>query len=110
MLTVAEAKELALDFLVQDFELSTEERDWFTVLDARSVDNCWYIVEVGLEGLPDKWILQVYEHGECDPCYTFVSPLTGSNETADLVELPEGIAKAVAADRANQLIGSVHTG
>jgi hypothetical protein len=31
----------------------------------------WYVVEIGVEGLSDKWVLQVYDTGECDPSYTF---------------------------------------
>lgn len=98
IVTATAAEQLALDFLLQDLAIPPDDREWFAVLDSRVV-NTWYVVEIGVEGLPDKWVLQVWDTGICDPCYTFVSPIKASSGTNDLVELPEPIAQAIAAER-----------
>ncbi|MGD1713601.1 hypothetical protein [Dapis sp. BLCC M172] len=105
MFSQKEAERLAIDFLSNDLEVAQIEKDWFTIRYAKQ-EPSWYIVEVGIEGCPDYWILQVYDTGECDPCYTFVSPLSGSQDTDDLQELPESIAKAIAFERGSQEIAS----
>ncbi len=107
MVTQLDAKQLAINFLADDFELQDEEQEWLTVVDSRLVNEGWYIVEVGVEGLPDKWVVQVYENGECDPCYTFISPILASEITTDLEEIPEGIAMAIESERAGQIIEKV---
>jgi hypothetical protein len=56
-----------------------------------------------VEGLPDKWVLQVFDVGQCDPCYTFVSPMP-AGEDADLQEFPSRIATVVAQERSGGLI------
>lgn len=98
IVTAKEAEQLALDFLMQDLEIPPDDRDWFTILACRNVDT-WYVVEIGVEGLPDKWVLQVWDTGVCDPCSTFVSPIKASSGTSDLAELPASIAGAIASER-----------
>ncbi|MEB3357939.1 MAG: hypothetical protein VKK04_14525 [Synechococcales bacterium] len=98
-LTSNDAAAIAFHFLTNEWELAPEERDWFTVLSSRLVGESWYVVEVGIEGLPDKWVLQVYDTGECDPNYTFVSPIRGSSQDADLSDYPESIAEILTAER-----------
>ncbi|MGL5927065.1 hypothetical protein, partial [Chroococcidiopsis sp.] len=73
-LTATEAQQLALDFLMEDLNIPLEDREWFDILSARFVGESWYVVEIGVEGLPDKWHVQVYDTKECDPNYTFSSP------------------------------------
>jgi hypothetical protein len=65
---VTEAEQLALAFLMEDLEIPEDDREFFSVLASRLTDNDWYVVEVGIEGLPDKWVFQVFNTGECDPC------------------------------------------
>jgi len=100
-LLTTEAETLALDFLVEDLEIPADDRDFFSVLSVREAGSEWYVVEVGVEGLPDKWVFQVFDTGYCDPCYTFVSPMP-TGEDADLEEFPESIAKVIAAERKNK--------
>ncbi|NET14050.1 MAG: hypothetical protein F6K08_15010, partial [Okeania sp. SIO1H6] len=83
-------------------EIPQAEQEWFTIKNTKQEPN-WYIVEVAIEGYPDYWILQVYDTGECDPCYTFVSPLSGSQDTDDLQELPESIANMISFERNSQM-------
>lgn len=99
MMSVNDAQQLALDFLIADLEMPEDEREWFAVLSCRSVGDSWYVVEIGVEGLADKWAIQVYDTGECDPNYTFVSPMGALSGTTDLAELPESIAQAIASER-----------
>ncbi|MCU0525922.1 MAG: hypothetical protein MUF72_13955 [Elainella sp. Prado103] len=99
--TIVAAEQIAFDFLMTDLNLSLDDREWFTVLNARSVDDRWYVVEIGVEGFPDKWILQVWDTGVCDPSYTFISPIKGNAENSDLIELPESVATMIAAERSN---------
>ncbi|MDE5090640.1 MAG: hypothetical protein O4750_02300, partial [Trichodesmium sp. St18_bin3_1_1] len=96
-----EAENLAIDFLINDWEIPQTEKDWFTIRYAKQ-ESSWYIVEVGIKGCPDYWILQVYDTGECDPCYTFVSPLSSSEDTDDLQELPESITNMISLERSSQ--------
>ena len=56
-----DAEQLALDFFLEDWEIPEDEGDFFVPLDSRGVDERWYVVEIGVEGLPDKWIIQVYD-------------------------------------------------
>jgi hypothetical protein len=102
MFSQKEAEKLAINFLINDWEIPETEQDWFNIRYVRP-ESSWYIVEVGIEGCPDYWILQVYDTGESDPCYTFVSPLTGSQDTDDLQELPESIANMIAFERSSQM-------
>lgn len=97
-LTPTQAGQLAIDFLLADLDVPEEDRDYFSILSARPSGVDWYVVEIGLDGLPDKWVLQVYNSGDCDPCYTFVSPMPAT-EDVDLAEFPTKIAEIIAAER-----------
>jgi hypothetical protein len=96
-ITTAEAESLAINFLMADLEIPEEDWEWFSVLSARPIGESWYVVEIGVEGLPDKWVLQVYDTKECDPNYTFVSPI----KEGDLEDMPEAVAQVLAAERTN---------
>ena len=102
-LTAADAEQLALDFFVEDWEISEEDRDFVVVLESRAIDDRWYVVQIGVEGLPDKWVIQVYdETKDCDPCFTFNSPVKASESETGLEELPESIAEILRSERQNQ--------
>ena len=64
-LTAKNAEKMALEFFLEDYELPEDDRDFFVPLSSHSVDNRWYVVEIGVEGLPDKWIIQVYDETNC---------------------------------------------
>ena len=98
-LSTADANISAMDFLMADLEIPDVDQDFFSVLATRETGSDWYSVEIGVEGLPDKWVLQVFDTGECDPCYTFVSPMP-KGEDADLEEFPDRIAAVIAMERA----------
>lgn len=93
-----DAEALAMTFLLEDLEIPEEDQEFFAVLSTRASGSEWYVVEIGVEGLPDKWVLQVFDTGQCDPCYTFASPMP-AGEDADLQEFPEPIAAAIASER-----------
>jgi hypothetical protein len=104
-LTNTEAEKIAFDFFMEDWEIPEDERESFTILDSRIVDNNWYVVEIAVEGLPDKWVIQVYdETKECDPCFTFVSPIKASESETGLEELPERIAEILQSERETKLL------
>ncbi len=98
-----EAGQIALNFLMEEWELSDDDREWFTILGCRLASDSWYIVELGLEGLPDKWVMQVYDTGECDPSYTFTSPISAKDGTDDLAELPERLAEVIVSERSGNV-------
>lgn len=100
MIEPTEAEQLALCFLMVEWNIPEEDQDWLTILCSRLVTDMWYVVEIGVKGLPDKWEIQVYDIGKCGPSYTFTSPIA-KDKTADLSELPESIAKAIASERSN---------
>ena len=100
-----DAEQLALDFFLEDWEIPEDEGDFFVPLDSRGVDERWYVVEIGVEGLPDKWIIQVYDESkDCDPCFTFVSPIKSSESDTGLEELPERIAEILRSERQSKLV------
>lgn len=101
MIDAPQAEELAIEFLMSDLEIPQDDHDWFSILSARLIGETWYVVEVGVEGLPDKWVIQVYDTGECDPSYTFHSPIAPESGFSDLEELPETIASAIATERSH---------
>ena len=101
-LSPVEAGQLAVEFLVEDLQIPEDDRDFFAVLSARCTDQDWCVVEVGVEGLPDKWVIQVFDTKECDPCYTFVSPVSPDTIDSDLEEFPLDIATAIANERKHQ--------
>ncbi|MEM6255802.1 MAG: hypothetical protein AAF821_23060 [Cyanobacteria bacterium P01_D01_bin.156] len=98
-LSATDASMCAMDFLMQDLEIPDVDQDFFSILSIRETGSDWYAVDIGVEGLPDKWVLQVFDTGQCDPCYTFVSPMP-KGEDADLEEFPERIAQVISMERA----------
>ncbi|NJM96762.1 MAG: hypothetical protein HC800_05820 [Phormidesmis sp. RL_2_1] len=98
MVSTTEAEQLAMDFLMDDLEMSAEDQTFFSTISARMTGSNWIVVEIGVAGLPDKWVIQVFDTGRCDPCYTFVSPMP-PGEDADLKEFPDHIAEVVARER-----------
>jgi hypothetical protein len=82
-----------------DWNISDNYREWFTIVGSRLVGESWYIVELGVEGFPDRWFIQVYDTGACDPNYTFISPIRGSDGYVDLTSLPDIIAEVLVAER-----------
>jgi hypothetical protein len=99
--SIDEVGQLAIAFLMQDLEIPPDDQDWFTVLSVRSVGETWSVVEIGVEGLPDQWVLQVYDTGECDPSYTFKSPVKATESDTGLEDLPEAIAHILATERSH---------
>ncbi|MBD2502355.1 hypothetical protein [Anabaena azotica] len=99
LLTATDAGQIALEFLLADWNILDEYRDWFTIFNSRLTGQSWYIVELGIEGFPDKWYIQVYDTGECDPNYNFVSPINGAEGFVDLSHLPEILAEVLVAER-----------
>ena len=99
LLTPSDAGQIALEFLMAEWNISEEDREWFAVVSSRSVNDSWYTVELAVEGYPDKWFIQVYDNGECDPNYTFVSPIHGSEGYSDLKEFPDMVASVLVAER-----------
>jgi hypothetical protein len=93
------AAQIALDFLMEDLNIPVGDREWFTILSARFIGESWYVVEIGIEGLPDRWAIQVYDTGEYDPNYTFISPIQAAQGSTDLAELPESVARALVTER-----------
>ena len=98
-LPIADAETIAMDFLMGDLEIPDVDREFFSVLSAKETGSDWFVVKIGVEGLPDQWVLQVFDTGQCDPCYTFLSPMP-AGEDADLEEFPPRIAEAIAVERA----------
>jgi hypothetical protein len=96
-----EIGQLAIAFLMTDFTIPADDQEWFSVLSVRAVGETWSVVEIGVEGLPDKWIVQVYDTGECDPSYTFHSPVNATEADTGLEDMPEAIAQLLAAERSN---------
>ncbi len=85
MIDPIEAEQLAFSFLMAEWDISEADEQWFSILSTRLVTDMWYIVEIGVEGLPDRWAIQVYDTGYCDPNYSFISPIRAADGTADLV-------------------------
>jgi hypothetical protein len=98
-LTTTEAGERAIAFLMNDLEIPIDDQEWFSVLGVRPVGETWHVIEIGVEGLPDQWVLQVYDTGECDPNYTFRSPVNPTESDTGLEDLPEAIAQILATER-----------
>ena len=99
LLTTNEAEQIALEFIVTEWNIPGEYKDWFTVIDCRLIGQSWYIVEIAVAGFPDRWYLQVYDTAECDPNYTFISPIRGCEGYTDLKDLPELIAEVLVCER-----------
>ena len=101
MIDPTEAEQLAFSFLMAEWNIAEADEEQFTILGARLVTNMWYIVEIGVKGLSNRWAIQVYDTGCCDPNYTFISPMSAEAGTVDLAQLPERIAQAIAQERSN---------
>lgn len=100
MISLTDAEKKAIDFIIEEWELSQEERAWFTIDNSKTIsDKWWHIVEVSIKDLPDKWVIQVYDDGECDPCYTFTSPFSETAINTKLDALPKGLATALQEER-----------
>lgn len=99
-LMATEAEQIALNFLKDEWSLSVDEQEWLTVLTSRLIGESWYVVEIGVEGLPDKWIFQVYDTGACDPSYTFYSPIKSGVDVGDLDEFPTRLVEVLLMERA----------
>ena len=98
-ITLDQAQHIALNFLVDEWDLSVDDRDWFSVLNCRAIGATWNVVEIGIEGLPDKWAFQVFDTGYCDPNYTFTTPVNASESDTGLDDMPERIAEIVQSER-----------
>ncbi len=99
LLTADEAQKIALEFLITEWNISAEYRDWFTVIDCRLLSQSWYTIEIAIAGFPDRWYFQVYDTAECDPNYTFISPIRGCEGYTDLTDLPELLAEVLVCER-----------
>jgi len=99
--STVEIGQQAIAFLMSDLEVVDEDQEWFSVLNVRPVGETWYVVEIGVEGLPDQWVLQVYDTGECDPSYTFRSPVNATEADTGLEDLPEAIAQILVTERSH---------
>jgi hypothetical protein len=99
LLTATDAGHIALEFLLADWNIADEYRDWFSIIKSRLIGESWYIVELGVEGFPDRWFIQVYDTGECDPNYTFISPISPKEGFSDFFDLPEIVAEVLVAER-----------
>lgn len=104
MISLVEAEQKAIEFIAEEWELSNQDKELFTVENSHRVDDrWWYIVEVSVNNLPDKWVMQVYDDGECDPCYTFVSPFSEAEMSASLDKIPEKLALALQKERTGHI-------
>lgn len=88
----------ALKFVMEEWNLPLSDQEWLTVINNRLIGESWYVVEIGVEGLPDKWVVQVYDTGACDPDYTFMSPIA-SLDTSEAELYPPAIAQMLQAER-----------
>ena len=98
LLSAKQAGDIALEFLMEEWNIPELELEWFVVFSARLLGQYWYVVEIGVEGLPDRWFIQVYDTGECDPNYTFSSPVKGESYN-DLQQIPPLIAEILVSER-----------
>ncbi|NWF61241.1 MAG: hypothetical protein HXY43_18795 [Fischerella sp.] len=99
LLTATDAGQIALEFLMAEWNVLEENREWFVIVNSRLIGQSWYIVELAVEGFPDRWYIQVYDTGECDPNYTFISPIRGSEGYTDLTDLPHLVAEVLVSER-----------
>ncbi|MBW4631325.1 MAG: hypothetical protein KME30_05310 [Iphinoe sp. HA4291-MV1] len=99
LLTTTDAGQIALEFLMAEWNISEEDRQWFVIVNSRPIGQSWYIVELAVAGFPDRWYIEVYDTGACDPDYTFISPIRGSDGYIDLTDLPVLVAEVLVAER-----------
>ncbi len=99
MLDSTEAEKLAFTFLTNEWNVPSKDRDWFTIISSSTLGEEGYNVEIGIDGFPDRWIVEVYDNGKCEPCYEFTSPIRDSETNSDLEDLPDWIAQVLIAER-----------
>jgi hypothetical protein len=99
LLTSTDAGQIALEFLMAEWNVLEENREWFAIVNSRLIGQSWYIVELAVPGFPDRWYVQVYDNGACDPDYTFLSPIRGSQEYMNLNQLPSLVAEVLVSER-----------
>ncbi len=99
MIDSTEAEKLALTFLTHEWSVPSEDRDWFTVRSSCTLGEEGYGIEIGIDGFPDRWLVEVYDNGKCEPYYEFTSPIRDSLANSDLEDLPNSIAQVLIAER-----------
>lgn len=99
MIDSTEAEKLAFEFLTNEWNVPAEDRDWFTVVSTRTLGEDGYDIEIGIDGFPDRWLVEVYDNGKCEPYYEFTSPIRDSETNSDLEDLPDWIAQVLIAER-----------
>ncbi len=99
LLTATDAGNIALDFIMAEWNLNEDKKQWFVVVSSRLVGESWYLVEIGVAGFPDRWFIQVYFNGECETNYTFNSPIRGHQGYADMNHIPHLIAEVLVSER-----------
>ncbi|NMG06911.1 hypothetical protein [Brasilonema sp. UFV-L1] len=99
LLTATDAGNIALEFLMAEWNMSEEDRQWFIIVNSRLIGQSWYVVELAVAGFPDRWYIQVYDTAACDPDYTFISPIRGSQGYVDLDDLPVLVAEVLLSER-----------
>ncbi|NJM73307.1 MAG: hypothetical protein HC862_26045 [Scytonema sp. RU_4_4] len=99
LLTATDAGHIALEFLMAEWNISEEDRQWFLIVNSRLIGQSWYVVELAIAGFPDRWYIQVYDTGACDPDYTFISPIRGSQGYIDLDDLPVLVSEVLLSER-----------
>jgi hypothetical protein len=99
MIDSTEAEKLAFEFLTNEWHVPLKDRDWLTVISSRTLGEDGYGVEIGIDGFPDRWLVEVYDTGKCEPNYEFSSPITDSESNSDLEDLPDWIAQVLVAER-----------
>ncbi|MBP5974912.1 hypothetical protein HW132_19775 [Brasilonema sp. CT11] len=99
LLTATDAGHIALEFLMAEWNISEEDRQWFVIVNSRLTGDNWYIVELAVAGFPDRWYVQVYDTGACDPNYTFISPIHGSHRDIDTNNLPFMVEEVLFSER-----------
>ena len=99
MIVDTPVEQLAWEFLVEDLKIEECDREFFEILSSRLTQQDGFIVEIGIEGLPDKWIIQVLDIGQCDPCYTFASPISAQESDTGLENYSLAIADIIAKER-----------
>ena len=99
LLTSTDAGQIALEFLMAEWNISEDDREWFVIVNSRLIGESWYVVELAVQGLPDRWFMQVYDNGECDPNYTFISSIHGLGGCIEIPDLPYIVAEVLGAER-----------
>jgi hypothetical protein len=99
MLDSNEAEKLAWEFLTSEWNVPLEDRDWFRIVASNPLREDGFDVEIAIEGFPDRWLVEVYDNGKCEPYYEFNSPIREAESYSDLEDLPTSIAQVLMAER-----------